>query len=121
MDVHTLVPSCEHSEAKLPAFIQECLSFPVIVTPQFICPLDETTYASRAETLTPLLPPMLCALQNWTEAGDSAVAEESQSYTVSETDSLWKASTSLAHTRMPESWFGTLSPPGSIWDPHHSG
>lgn len=69
MDVHTPVPSCEHSEAKLPAWglpsSKNASAFPSLSPPLFISTLDETAYASSVETLILLLPPILCALQSW--------------------------------------------------------
>ena len=61
------------------------------------------------ETFFLLQPPLLCASQAWTKRGDSAVAKESQSYITSETDSLIKAGTPLAHARMLASSFGILA------------
>ena len=75
--------------------------------PVLLSSLNKITYCLMTETFLLLQPPLLCASQAWTKAGDSAVAKELQSYITSETDSLIKAGTPLAHAKC---WHPHLAP-----------
>lgn len=113
MHDHTLVSSYEHLEHKLPTWglnsSKKAPGFPVLVFPVLFSSLNKITYCLMIETFLLLQPPLLCASQAWTKAGDSAAAKELQSYITSETDNLIKAGTPLAHARMLASSFGTLA------------